>query len=88
MVTTRQWETSPIRQIANVVTIGTDAYEIPLDNDEAASGGWVGETQARPNTNTPQIGDQRIPVNEQYANPARQSEDARRRVDGYRSLAR
>ena len=69
MVTTRQWETSAIRQIANVVTIGTDAYEIPLDNDEAASGGWVGETQSRPNTNTPQIGDQRIPVNEQYANP-------------------
>ena len=69
MVTTRQFETSPIRQIANVVTIGTDAYEIPLDNDEAATGGWVGETQSRPNTGTPQLGEQRIPVNEQYANP-------------------
>lgn len=61
-------ETSPIRQIANVVTIGTDALEGIHDLNEATSG-WVGESEARPETATPKIGEYRIPVHEQYAEP-------------------
>lgn len=62
------WESSPLRQLATIETIGTSELEIPVDIDEA-SAGWVGETQARPTTNTPQVGVQKIPVHEMYAKP-------------------
>lgn len=68
-IVTRVFETSPMRQVASVQTIGTDALEGPQDTDEAASGGWVGETQARTTTATPQVGMWRIPVYEMYAQP-------------------
>lgn len=61
-------ETSPMRQIANVITIGTDALEGIHDLNEATSG-WVGETEARAETAAPKIGEYRIPVHEQYAEP-------------------
>lgn len=62
------YETSPMRQYANLQVISTDALEGLLDQDEAASG-WVSETGARTETATPQIGIWRIPVHEQYAEP-------------------
>ena len=62
-------ETSPVRQVANVVTIGSDALEGISDLNQATSG-WIGETQDRDETDTPQIGAWRIPVHEQYAEPA------------------
>lgn len=65
----RTFETSPMRQIANVVSITTDAIEFPTDTNDATSGGWVGEKDARAETATPQIGKIRIPVHEQFANP-------------------
>ncbi|MBI1215674.1 MAG: phage major capsid protein [Alphaproteobacteria bacterium] len=61
-------ETSPLRQVANVVTIGTDALEGINDLNEATSG-WVGETDSRTETDAPKIGEYRIPVHEQYAEP-------------------
>lgn len=61
-------ETSPMRQVANVITIGTDALEGIHDLNEATSG-WVGETESRPETAAPKIGEYRIPVHEQYAEP-------------------
>jgi HK97 family phage major capsid protein/HK97 family phage prohead protease len=61
-------ETSPMRQVANVVTIGSDALEGVNDLSDAGSG-WVGETEARSETTTPKIGEWRIPVFEQYAEP-------------------
>lgn len=61
-------ETSPMRKVANVVTIGTDALEGINDLNEATSG-WVGETEARTETTAPKIGEYRIPVHEQYAEP-------------------
>lgn len=67
-IITKIYETSPMRQLATVETIGTEALEIPVDTDEAGAG-WVGEEQARPETSTPQVGVQRIPVHELYANP-------------------
>ncbi len=62
------YETSPLRQLASVINIGTDTYELITDNDQAGWG-WVGETQARPDTYTPQLGRMLIPVNEMYAMP-------------------
>ena len=61
-------DTSPMRQVANVITIGTDALEGIHDLNEATSG-WVGETEARNETAAPKIGEYRIPVHEQYAEP-------------------
>ncbi len=62
------YETSPMRQLADVQTIGTDALEGFNDLDEA-SAGWVGETGSRSETNTPALGKWSIPVHEIYAMP-------------------
>jgi len=61
-------ETSSMRQVANIVTIGTDTLEGINDLEEAVTG-WVGETDARTETTTPQITQWSIPVHEQYAEP-------------------
>jgi len=61
-------ETSPMRAYAAIQVIGTDALEGVFDLNEASSG-WVGETDSRAETNTPQIGKWRIPVHEIYAKP-------------------
>ncbi len=62
------FETSPILSVCDVQTIGTDALEGVIDDDEA-SAGFVGELEARTETNTPAIGEWRIPVQEIYAMP-------------------
>ena len=68
MINARVFESSPIRQLATVTTIGSDSYEVILDNDEAAAS-WVGETASRANTANPTLGKLIIPVNEMYAFP-------------------
>lgn len=65
---TRAFDTSPVRQLASVVTISTDTYKGFLDDDEAGAG-WVGETASRTSTDTPEIGKINIPVHEMYAFP-------------------
>lgn len=62
------YETSPMRAYASTQVISTDALEGLFDLDEA-SAGWVGETSARSETDTPELGAWRIPVHEIYANP-------------------
>jgi HK97 family phage major capsid protein len=62
------FETSAIRGIANVQTIGTNSLSGLFDLNEASSG-WVGEQGARTETNTPQLGRWDIPVHEMYAFP-------------------
>lgn len=62
-------ETSPVRSVAMVEMTGKDALEGDYDLDEAGTGGWVGETETRSETDTPTIGEWRIPVHEQYAMP-------------------
>lgn len=62
------WESSPLRALATIESIGTSELEIAYDLDEAGAG-WVGETQARPATSTPQVGVMKIPVHELYAKP-------------------
>lgn len=67
-VVKKVFESSPMRQLASVQTISTDALEMLEDLDEAASG-WVGETASRPETGSPQIKKIVIPVHELYAQP-------------------
>lgn len=62
------FETSPMRQVASVTTIGTDRLEGFNDLGEGTAG-WVGETAPRPATSTPQLGKWEIPVHELYAFP-------------------
>lgn len=64
----RVYETSPMRQLATVETIGTDKMEGFNDLEEGAAG-WVGEKQSRTETGTPQLGKWEIPVHEMYAMP-------------------
>jgi HK97 family phage major capsid protein len=62
------YETSPVRQIATVETISTDALEGLFDGDEV-SASWVTETGTRAETDTPELGMWRIPTHELYAKP-------------------
>jgi HK97 family phage major capsid protein len=62
------FETSPMRAYASIQVISTDALEGLFDLNEASSG-WVGETDSRAETNTPEIGKWRIPAYELYAKP-------------------
>ncbi len=61
-------ESTPIRQLATVETIGSDSMTMPVDEDEAASG-WVGETESRTETSTPTVGVTEIVAHEIYAEP-------------------
>lgn len=62
-------ELSPVRDMAEVVTLsGTDRF--PLNRQtQTSSAGWVGETAARVNTQTPQFARQEVFSHELYANP-------------------
>ncbi len=62
------FESSPMRAYASVQVISSDALEGLFDLNEASSG-WVGETDSRAETNTPQRGKWRIPAHELYAKP-------------------
>lgn len=62
------YETSDFRSICNVTTISTDKLEGVEDLDEAGAG-WVGETAARPDTTTPEVGKYSIETFEMYAQP-------------------
>lgn len=64
----RIYETSPMRQLAFVTTIGTDRLEGFNDLEEAEAG-WVGETTPREDTATPGLGMWAIPVHEVFAQP-------------------
>jgi len=55
-VVKQMYETSPMRTLCDVVTSSSDILEMIIDDDEAASGGWVGETGTRSETDTPDIG--------------------------------
>lgn len=59
---------SPVRQVAQVIQIGTSNYKKLADVGGTASG-WVGETAARPETGTPQLAEISPTMGELYANP-------------------
>jgi len=67
-IVTKVFESSPMRAYASIQVISSDALEGLFDLNEASSG-WVGETDSRAETNTPQLGKWRIPTQELYAKP-------------------
>lgn len=60
---------SPVRSVANVVQVGSSNYKKLISTTGPASG-WVGETAARPETDTPNFAEITPPLGEIYANPA------------------
>ncbi len=60
---------SPIRAIAQVVQTGSAGYRKLVTTGGTASG-WVSETAARPETDTPDFAEIAPPTGELYANPA------------------
>lgn len=82
------YETSPMRQLADIQTIGTDALEMPADLDQAGAG-WVAERGARTTTTTPQLKWIRITAQEVYAMPSatqRQLDDAMWDVESWLAM--
>ncbi|MGH9198362.1 MAG: phage major capsid protein, partial [Acidimicrobiia bacterium] len=67
-ITSTIFQSSPIRQIARVVSIDTDAFEEILDKDQVGAS-WVEETGSRTETTSPEVGKLRVPVHEIYAAP-------------------
>ncbi|SNZ21714.1 phage major capsid protein [Cohaesibacter gelatinilyticus] len=60
---------SAMRSLATVLPIGTSTYK-KLVNMGGAGSGWVGETSARPETDTPTLRELVFNTMEVYANPA------------------
>ena len=72
------FESTPMRQLADVQTIGSDQLEVLEDLEEIESG-WVGEMGTRGNTGTAKLKVVKIPVHELYCAPLatqRQLDDA------------
>jgi HK97 family phage major capsid protein len=63
-----QRDLSPIRSLANVVRVSTSDYK-KLVNQNGIASGWVGETAARPATNTSTLAEVTPFMGELYANP-------------------
>lgn len=68
MIIKSVFETSPMRKIANVETISSDALEILEDRSEAVAG-WTTEAASVSDTDTPTFAKKTIPVHELYAQP-------------------
>lgn len=64
----RLLDISPIRSIANIVTVSTSDYKQLVDTRGIASG-WVGEAAARPGTGTSTLYEAAAFMGEIYANP-------------------
>lgn len=78
-------ETSPMRQVANVRSIGAAELVIPV-NRKGTTVAWVGETGTRSATNTPEISQERFRAHEIYAYPLvtlSMLEDAQFDVEGW-----
>lgn len=60
---------SPIRAIAGVRIVSSNSYRKPFATTGFETG-WVGETDARPDTDTPTLVELEYPVMELYAMPA------------------
>lgn len=69
----RIFETSPMRQVANVIRTSNKSVEVILDDDEA-SGGWAGENDTVTETNTPNVGKLEILAKKLYAYPKTSNE--------------
>ncbi|MBD9599385.1 phage major capsid protein [Pseudomonas sp. PDM10] len=61
-------DTSPMRQVCNQITVGSPDYKRLVGLGGAGSG-WVGETDPRPATGTPTLGQISAFMGEIYSNP-------------------
>jgi HK97 family phage major capsid protein len=68
VIAQRLLEISPVRSVANVVSVSTSDYKQLVDTRGMASG-WVGEAGARTATNTPTFYEAAALMGEIYANP-------------------
>ena len=68
-ITDRMVTLSPMRSICMVQPIGTAGFT-KLFNNRGTTSGWVGESVARPQTNTPTFSPLTYKTGELYANPA------------------
>lgn len=59
---------SPMRRLASIETISTNALDI-ISEDGKFNSGWIGEVEARDETNAAKLKQQRIFVHELYAQP-------------------
>jgi len=62
----RLFDTSPIRQMASVQTIGTNRYVGYYDDDEFDTG-WIGEIESRSDTDTADVGQFSIDIRGLYS---------------------
>ncbi|TYC85458.1 phage major capsid protein [Novosphingobium sp. BW1] len=69
LIAARLKAVSPIRSIAQVVQTGSAGYRKLISTGGTASG-WVSETAARPETDSPSFAEIAPPTGELYANPA------------------
>ena len=67
-IVTRQFDTTPMRQIATVMSISSEAVEMLRDTNEPIAQ-WVSELATRTDTDQGAIGRIRIPVHELFAQP-------------------
>lgn len=67
-IVTRQFETTPMRQLATVMNVASEAVEMLRDTNEAEAL-WVSELGTRADTDQGSLGRIRIPVHELYAQP-------------------
>lgn len=67
-IVTRQFDTTPMRQLATVMSISSDAVEMLRDTNEPAAS-WISELGVPSDTNDGGLGRIRIPVHELYAQP-------------------
>jgi HK97 family phage major capsid protein len=68
VIAQRLLDISPVRSVANVVSVSTSDYKQLVDTRGMASG-WVGEAGARTATNTPTFYEAAALMGEIYANP-------------------
>lgn len=68
-ITDKLREESPLRQLAQVQTVSKAGFK-KLFNMGGTGSGWVGEEEARPETNTPTLAELGFGHGEIYANPA------------------
>ncbi len=68
LIVRKIYESSPIRQLATVEAISTDALDVIEDTGDAGAA-WTTETGAVSESSSPQIGKNSISVHEMYAQP-------------------
>jgi HK97 family phage major capsid protein len=86
-IVARVFETSPMRQVASVQTIGTREYVVPEDPNDVGAG-WVAERGPITTTTTMQVSRKTIPAQELYAEPVvttQMLEDAMINIEDYLS---